>query len=161
MRTHHQLRGYSDAFMIEPVITHDVELSVLAVNGGRFQVMAGRSNTMERLLMLEKSGTLIAPSDFSPPSCRPHVLSQRLRGMHTAMVLRQRTRGDAAGRREGERRERQGEGDAPACGGGGGARRRSQALAQAEGARQARGGAGQVSRPECCSLRPRCASLQR
>ena len=98
VRTHHQLRGYSDAFMIEPVITHDVELSVLAVNGGRFQVMAGRSNTMERLLMLEKSGTLIAPSDFSPPSCRPHVLSQRLRGMHTAMVLRQRTRGDAAGR---------------------------------------------------------------
>ena len=58
-------------------------------------------------------------------------------------------------------RECQREGHAPACGGGGGATRRSQALAQAEGARQAHGGACRVSCSECCSLRPIACSARR
>ena len=62
-------------FLAEPVVAHDQELCVLAVNGGRLQVpyiqsqhgcstiaawihvrlqvLAGRTNCMERLLMLE------------------------------------------------------------------------------------------------------------
>ena len=48
--------------------------------------------------MLEDSATLVALSDFSIPSCRPRVLSARLRDHHTAMVLGQRVQGDGMGR---------------------------------------------------------------
>ena len=40
-------------FLAEPTVAHQQELCVLAVNGGRLQVLAGRTNCMERLLMLE------------------------------------------------------------------------------------------------------------
>lgn len=39
--------------------------------------------------MFEDHPTLVAASDFEPPSCRRHVLSVELRAVHTAMVLQQ------------------------------------------------------------------------
>lgn len=98
VRTRHSLCGPQSRFLCEPALAHDQELSVLAINGGRVQVLAGRANCMERLLMLEDHTTLVASSDFAPPSCCRHVLSAKLRGEHTAMVLQQRVLGDEAGR---------------------------------------------------------------
>lgn len=86
-------------FLAEAAIPHDQELCVLAVNGGRVQVLAGRTNCMERLLMLDDETTLVAATDFLPPSCRRGaVLDAAVRGAHTAMVLEQIVHGDEAGR---------------------------------------------------------------
>ena len=86
-------------FLAEPVVAHDQELCVLSVNGGRLQVLAGRANCMERLLMLQDEPTFVAASDFSPPSCRSgSVLDEEARKRCTAMVLEQRVAGDVAGR---------------------------------------------------------------
>ncbi|KAL1500267.1 hypothetical protein AB1Y20_012934 [Prymnesium parvum] len=92
------LCGPRREFLCEPSIPHDQELCVLAVCGGRVQVLAGRSNCMERLVMLADHETLVAASDFAPPSCRKHVLSAEARNRHTAMVLEQTVAGDEAGR---------------------------------------------------------------
>ena len=48
-----ELAGPSRVFLAEPAIAHDQELCVLAVDGGRLQLAAGRSLVMERLLMLD------------------------------------------------------------------------------------------------------------
>ena len=42
-------------------------------DGGRVQVLAARTNCMERLLLLEGHEALVAVSDFTPPSCNAHV----------------------------------------------------------------------------------------
>lgn len=87
--------GPTGTLLVEPLVAYDQELCVLAVNGGAVQVLAGRANCMERLLMLEgHAETLVAASDFTPPSCRAHVLSAPERQRHTAMVLEQPTRTD-------------------------------------------------------------------
>ena len=83
---------------VEPLISYDQEISVLAINGGLVQVLAGRTNCMERLLMIQGHETIVASSDFAAPSCRKFVLSASERARHTAMVLQQVVRGDAAGR---------------------------------------------------------------
>jgi hypothetical protein len=90
--------GPTGTMIVEPLIEHDQELCVLAVNGGAVQVLAGRANCMERLLMLDGQETLVAASDFTPPSCRSHVLSPQQRQLHTAMVLQQRASTDPARR---------------------------------------------------------------
>ena len=86
------------ALIVEELLSYDQEVSVLAVNGGNVQVLAGRTNCMERLLMLHGHETFVASSDFSPPSCRKHVLSTLARERHTAMMLQQKVAGDPAGR---------------------------------------------------------------
>lgn len=89
--------GERGSFLVEQCIPYDVEVSVLAINGGRVQVLCGRSNVMERLLMLEGQPTFVAASDFSPPSCRGHVLSPDSRRRHTAMMLQQTATGHLSG----------------------------------------------------------------
>ena len=42
-------------------------------DGARVQVLAARTNCMERLLLLEGHEALVAVSDFTPPSCNAHV----------------------------------------------------------------------------------------
>jgi hypothetical protein len=88
------LCGKSCRMMVEPAVAHEQELCVLAINGGMLQLLAGRCNCMERLLMLEGEETLVAPSDFSPPSARRFSLSEPARAAHTAMVLSQGVEGD-------------------------------------------------------------------
>lgn len=90
--------GPTGVLLVEPLMRYDQELCVLCVNGGAVQVLAGRANCMERLLMIEGVETLVAHSDFSPPSCRSHVLSAEERQRHTAMVLQQRVGTDPARR---------------------------------------------------------------
>lgn len=85
----HDVGGDRGSFLVEPCLAYDQEVSVLAVNGGRVQMLAGRCNCMERLLMLEGQPTLVASSDFSPPSCREHVMSPGCRTRHTTRMLRQ------------------------------------------------------------------------
>ena len=48
-----ELAGPSRVFLAEPAIAPDQALCVLAVDGGRLQLAAGRSLVMERLLMLD------------------------------------------------------------------------------------------------------------
>lgn len=88
------LCGSGCRMMVELAVAHDQELCVLAINGGMLQVLAGRCNCMERMLMLEGEETLVAPSDFSPPSARRLALSAPARAAHTAMVLSQGAEGD-------------------------------------------------------------------
>ena len=93
----HDVGGERGSFLVEACIPYDQEVSVLAINGGRVMVLAGRANSMERLLMLEGQPTLVAASDFSPPSCRSHVVAPDQRGRHTAMLLQQVARGHPPG----------------------------------------------------------------
>lgn len=80
-------------FLVEPCLPYHQEVTVLAINGGRVQVLSAKANVMERLLMLDGQPTFVAASDFSPPSCRGHVLPPDSRCRHTAMVLRQSVAG--------------------------------------------------------------------
>ena len=45
--------------VVESQVPYDQELCCLVVNGGRVQVLAGRANCMERLLMLEGHETMV------------------------------------------------------------------------------------------------------
>jgi hypothetical protein len=65
--------GGSRTLIIEGQVPYDQELAVLCINGGRVQVLAARTNCMERLLLLEGHEALVAVSDFTPPSCNAHV----------------------------------------------------------------------------------------
>ena len=86
------------------------ELCVLAVNGGALQLLAGRSNCMERLLMLDGAETSVAASDFAHPSSRRTQLGGAARAAHTVMVLTQvRVRPGKRERERGREGEREGE----------------------------------------------------
>jgi len=85
------------------------ELCVLAVNGGALQLLAGRSNCMERLLMLDGAETSVAASDFAHPSSRRTQLGGAARAAHTVMVLTQvRVRPGKRERERGREGEREG-----------------------------------------------------
>ena len=97
-----ELAGPSRVFLAEPAIAHDQELCVLAVDGGRLQLAAGRSLVMERLLMLDDEPELVTPSDFDMSPTVAHVMGEPedadTRGRNTERLRTQRLGGDPRGR---------------------------------------------------------------
>ena len=93
-------------FLAEPIIPHDQELCVLAINGGRLLVLAGRSLCMERIVRLAGEGEArVAESDFEIPEwfAGSSVRSWRradaeTRARHTRWALTQIVEGDSARR---------------------------------------------------------------
>lgn len=96
------LRG---AYLVEPQIDHDHELCVLAINGGRLLVLAGRSLMMERIVQLGDRAPAVASSDFGTPSWLDGMsiaswwrADEATRAQYTRRALTQIVEGDEGGR---------------------------------------------------------------
>ena len=97
-----ELRPSGDAsvVLVEPQVSHDQEVCVFAINGGRLCVVAGRSVCMERIVSLGGGALAVAPSDFGPltwpeyRSCRQWQQDDEpTRRRNTARALGQRAAG--------------------------------------------------------------------
>ena len=99
-----ELRPSGDAsvVLVEPQVSHDQEVCVLAINGGRLCVVAGRSVCMERIVSLGGGALSVAPSDFGPLTwpeyrscCQWQQDDEPTRRKNTARALGQRAAGAA------------------------------------------------------------------
>ena len=65
-RSGHSAAAPHRTLIVESQVEYDQELAVLVINGGLVMVLAGRTNCMERLLMIRGHETFVASSGFSP-----------------------------------------------------------------------------------------------
>ena len=105
-RKHRWRSGGVGAFLLDgPSAAQDLELCVLAINGGALQLIAGISQCVERVLMLDGREPMITPSDFQVPRKSVGFLCDQLpvappaeRAENTRRILAQRVEADLRGR---------------------------------------------------------------